>query len=73
VFPADGVVTRSARECPGARGPPEGHHVILGRLGRFIFRKHSVKPRDHVIGYRSHVVWPHSAAVWSDPMDLLAS
>jgi len=28
----------SALECADARGPPEEQRVILGRLGRFIFR-----------------------------------
>ena len=34
-FPTDGVVPRSARECSGARDPPQGQRVILGRRGRF--------------------------------------
>ena len=44
--------------------------MILGRLGRFVFRKPGVKPKGHVIGYQSHVVRPHRAVVWANPIDL---
>jgi len=57
---------------PSSRGGPlKRHRVILGRLGRFVFRKPGVKPEGHVIGYQSHVVWPHRAVVWANPIDLL--
>ena len=66
-FPADGVVPSSARETFESRW----HRVILGRLGRFVFRKPGAKPKGHVICYQSHVVWPHRAVVGANPIDLL--
>jgi len=45
--------------------------VILGRLGRFVFKTPGIKPTGYVIGYQSHVVWPHRAAAWADPIGLL--
>jgi len=40
----------SALECADSRGPPEEQRVILGRLGRFIFRNLVLRPCDHTIG-----------------------
>ena len=54
-FPGNGVVPVPPVESANSRGPPERQRVILGRLGRFIFRNLVLKPCDHTIGSRTWV------------------
>jgi len=52
-FPGDVVVPSSSRESANSRGPRGRQHVILGRLGRFLFRNLVLKPCEHTIGSRA--------------------